>query len=85
MIGSTSVSAITHVNVQGPVYRLDDVAIATGSVDLWDGSIAAPIVLNEFGISSGTTNVWTGTFSNGTRIPGNSLGLTAAGRRRLLH
>ena len=48
-----------------PIYLLDGRRVANNAADLWDGSIASAINLNELG---GITNrnVWTGSQANGT-------------------
>ena len=67
VLGATApVNGQTHANVQGPVFRLDDTLIATGAADLWNGSLAAPISLTEFGVDGGETRVWTGMLASGT-------------------
>ena len=48
-----------------PIYRLDAVKVAVSNPDLWDGSILAPINVNEFGAFNGTGNVWTGSLAFG--------------------
>ncbi len=65
-IGSISngVAAISHTPVSGPVYRLDNTRIADDQTDLWDGSLAATLSINELG-NSLLTNVWTGTQDDG--------------------
>ena len=66
-IGSTppgGVDAINHINVLGPVYRLDDTRVADNSADLWDGSLLAGISITEFGDSL-LSDVWTGTNAAG--------------------
>jgi hypothetical protein len=49
-------------------YRLlDGTVVATGKADLLDGSLLAPIDLDEnLTVVTGTTNVWTGTGAEGT-------------------
>ena len=44
-IGSTNpVSAVTHIGVTGPVYNLQGQLVAASSADMFDGTLAAPIV-----------------------------------------
>ena len=73
VIGSTFVrqgvftNAIDNINVQGPVFRLDGVLVANNSADLWDGSIQAPINVDENGVKHlEERNVWTGTHVDGS-------------------
>ena len=66
-IGSTTtVNAQTNALVQAPVYLLNSTQIATGFADFWDGSLLAPINIDQFGQSSGATFAWTGSFFDGT-------------------
>ena len=73
VIGSTFVrqgvvtNAIDNINVQGPVFRLDGVLVANNAADLWDGSIRAPINVDENGVKHlEERNVWTGTNFDGS-------------------
>ena len=43
------VDARDHALVSAPVYRLDGVRVADGFDDMWDGSLANPINVDEFG------------------------------------
>ncbi len=47
-----------------PIYRLDGTRIADGNADLWDGSILAPININELGEDT-QGFVWTGSHPDG--------------------
>lgn len=83
-LGSTAgVSAPTHAVISGPVYRLDDTRVATGSIDFWDGALDAPISTSDTGATVFAT-VWTGSLSDGTTVPGTEIGgssgTTIAGR-----
>ena len=52
-----------------PIYRLDDTRVADDNVDLWDGSLQAPIATNEYGALADPYfdhYVWTGTYADGT-------------------
>ena len=60
-----------------PIYRLDGAQVATGNVDLWDGTISNRIQYNELGSLVGALRVWTGTLASGV-TSGN--GLNALGR-----
>ena len=83
VIGSTSsIDAISHIGVQGSVFRLDGIRIASGSLDLWDGLIEAPIIINENGVV-GHVDPMTGPDSTvGPRV---MVGTTLAGLRSLRH
>lgn len=64
-IGSTaSVNAISHINVQGPVWLVNGTKIANNSADLWDGSLLSPLNRNELGLIY-NGQVYTGTTSAG--------------------
>jgi hypothetical protein len=79
-IASTdSVDAIVNIGGSSnvPIYLLDGTLVATGTADLFDGSIAAPIWLDENG-NIQAMNVWTGSLSDGTVNPGFGLGCTLA-------
>ena len=70
VIGSSiadNVSAFNNAVVEAPVYLLDGTLIATGYDDMWDGELAAPINVTEFGVvaSGDPTLVGTGSKSNG--------------------
>jgi hypothetical protein len=73
-------SAITRIS-DGPYYRLDGVLIAMDKADLTDGSIAAPISINE-NLSFTSTSVCTGSSAAGyatggsTASGGNCVGWT---------
>jgi hypothetical protein len=59
--------AVSHLTLNGPIYRLDGVLIADNERDLFDGSIKAPLNLTP----KGTTKdefVWTGSGSNGRTV-----------------
>ncbi len=71
-IASTSdVDARDNAFVEAPVYRVDGVLIATGFDDIWDGSLLAPISVDQFGDASGNAfddSVWTGSDWDGTEL-----------------
>jgi len=48
------------------IVRLDGALVAAGNTDLWDGTLAAPISIDENGDTL-DTQVWSGTMSDGTR------------------
>jgi hypothetical protein len=64
-IGSTAaVNAIDNVGVVGPVFRLDGIRLADSAADLFDGSIMAPLKINQFEVEYASV-VWSGTMSDG--------------------
>ena len=82
VIGSTStVDAINHVPVSGPIYLLDfTTKVADDQADLWDGTIDAPINLtaNNNTINGGLgSQPWTGTTQFGAGFPFAELGKPA--------
>lgn len=85
-IASTaSVDAIDNTDTAGPggapIYLLDGTTkIADNNADLWDGSINAPIDLDQFG-NFGGTHVYTGTGTDGlaTATPLGTVGPTTLG------
>ena len=44
---NTYTNSVTADDASVPIYRLDGAQVATGNLDLWDGSIIAPINLTE--------------------------------------
>jgi hypothetical protein len=62
----------------GPYVRTDGIQVARDFSDLVDGSIAAPIPLNEFGVASGQLGAWTGTMATGEASGFNCNGWTSA-------
>jgi len=58
-------SAISHI-ADGPYHRLDGVLIATDRADLGDGSISAPINVDENGSGGVSAWVFTGSTASGT-------------------
>ncbi|HEV2984431.1 MAG TPA: PEP-CTERM sorting domain-containing protein [Vicinamibacterales bacterium] len=72
-IGSTTtVDASDHVGVTAPVYNLNGQQVATGAVDLFDGTLDAPIDFDQHG-NLLLTKVWTGSINDGTGYPGQQL------------
>ncbi|MCX6595244.1 MAG: hypothetical protein NTV70_02615 [Acidobacteria bacterium] len=63
---SPTIDAIDHVAIQGPVFRLDGKRVATGSADLFDGTIENTVSIDPFG-NSLTNVVMTGTGKNGKK------------------
>ena len=69
VIGSTdAVSAITNIGGASslPMYLLDGTFVASGTTDLFDGSIAAAINIDELGNTSAGGDVYTGSNADGT-------------------
>jgi hypothetical protein len=50
-----------------PIFLLNDTMLANNNADLWDGSIDNALNINQFGNTSYSGNVWTGTLSTGTK------------------
>jgi hypothetical protein len=78
-IGSTlTVDARDNALVSAPVYRLDGVNVATGFTDLWDGSLNAPISVNQFNqvITVANSAVHTGSDNAGVKHTHRYLGTT---------
>jgi hypothetical protein len=66
LASTSTVNAITHADVQGPVFLLNGTKIANDASDLWDGSVAARIDIDETGAAiSSAYVVWTGSTSGG--------------------
>lgn len=81
-MGNTQyVDAIDHLSISAPVYLIDGTQIATGSADLWDGTILSAIDTNELGNITSATRVWTGSdiSANGTKDPSNTRVLGGTG------
>jgi hypothetical protein len=73
-IGSTAaVDAVDHIAVAAPVFRLDGVMVASSSADMFDGTLAASISLNQFG-SDWRVTVRTGSTAAGLRAGSEVLG-----------
>lgn len=82
-IGSTdSVDAVTHIGVTGPVYNLAGELVATGSADMFDGNLLAPILYNQFGAAH-STGVWTGTEFDGQGVGEGVFALTLGAQQSL--
>ena len=81
VIGSTlTVDARDNALVSAPVYLLDgSTIIANDFADMWDGSIANPIDIDQFGTIVATALVHTGSISDGTNAGINSLGTAQNG------
>jgi hypothetical protein len=71
----SSVSAYSWLSLgEYPIYRLDGVLVATGGSDLWDGDIAVPINVDQYGVQGEPTFTWTGTSPAGLSMHNTSLG-----------
>ena len=57
-----------------PIYQLDGELVANDYGDLWDGSIANPININENNLNNIIINPWTGTNSDGSTFTSRPLG-----------
>jgi hypothetical protein len=75
VIGSTStVNAVDHLGVlTSPIYNLHGDLVATGSVDMFDGTLTSPIDYDENG-GLRNESVWTGSHANGQKFPSEYLG-----------
>jgi hypothetical protein len=62
---NTVPSSVSGGSLGGPIYLLNDVKLADSNDDLWNGTIDTALNINQLGDSVGTSNVWTGTTSNG--------------------
>lgn len=75
LASTASVTALTNLGIGSfPIFRLDNTQLATGSTDLWNGSIAVSLNVTQTGASAGTVQVWTGTADTGVAYPGAQLG-----------
>ncbi len=80
VIGSTpTINAKAHTATDPslatgvPVYNLAGQRVADDYIDLWDGTLGAPINIDQYGQST-TNRVFTGTASDGTPATGHELG-----------
>ena len=67
-LNASATPAKVNAPVSQPVYLVDGTTlVAAGYADMWDGSIANPINLDESGgaVAAGT-RAWTGSYANGT-------------------
>lgn len=76
LVSTPSISAFNHLGISGstPIFRLNDVQIASGSSDLWDGNLSAALNVDQFGTTLTSGTAWTGTQDNGLAYPGLELG-----------
>ena len=75
VLSDSKVNARDRLNVQGPIYNMQNELIATNSADLWDGTISNAIRYDEFGNSVAEgSRVWTGTAGNGGKDQPNTAG-----------
>jgi hypothetical protein len=56
-----------------PIFLLNDTQLATDYDDLWDGSLARDLNIDENG-NEHNSRVWTGSFESGVGFPGRELG-----------
>jgi hypothetical protein len=67
-VGTTAeFTASEHVDIKGPVYRIDGIKIADNERDLWDGSLDAPLNVTPSGARNVSETVWTGATRSGGR------------------
>lgn len=70
-MSSSQENAVDRLIGGGPFKRLDGIVVADSIADLTDGSLYAPISIDERGVLvDENTEVWTGTDENGLLIPG---------------
>lgn len=75
LVSTPSVNAITHLGLGNfPIFRLNDVQIASGGSDLWDGNLSAALNVDQFGTTLTSGTAWTGSQTNGLAYPGYQLG-----------
>lgn len=75
LVSTPSVNAITHLGIGNfPIFRLNDVQIASGNTDLWDGNLSAALNVDQFGTTLTSGTAWTGSQTNGLAYPGYQLG-----------
>jgi hypothetical protein len=65
IVSTATVDAITHIGVTGPVYNLGGQQVASGSPDMFDGTLSAPIGFDQHG-DFRPKLVWTGSTPQGT-------------------
>jgi hypothetical protein len=70
ILSDEATNAKDHVTVTGPVYDLNDNLIASGSTDMWDGTIGIGIDRTESNTAVGGAYVFTGTDAFGVRRTG---------------
>jgi hypothetical protein len=73
--GNSAAERLTHAPV--PYVRVDGVQVAANFTDLVDGTLAAPISLDEFGNPFTINAVWTGTLPDGHSAGADCRGWTA--------
>jgi hypothetical protein len=67
ILSDAATSAKDRLQIAGAIRDVTGTLIATGEADLWDGSIAARIRMDERGIDQGSQIVWSGTDWDGVR------------------
>ncbi len=68
-ISGESTNAVDRFVNDGPWVRLDGILVAASLADLTDGTLNAPLNVNEFGVYRGNALVWTGTEFLGLGTP----------------
>jgi hypothetical protein len=66
-------NAITYPSI--PIYNTHGELLASGTVDLWDGSLTHAVTYNQWGLATEFPVVWTGTAVDGTDEHNHQLGL----------
>ena len=66
IISDKSTDASSHVSIKGPVVNMNGDLLATGASDLWDGTLDAPVQLDETG-STVSAKIWTGSLKDGRK------------------
>jgi hypothetical protein len=62
ILSDLATNAKDHVNIQGPIYNLNNELIAIDATDFWDGTLLHAILYNELGVAVPEgTRIWTGT------------------------
>ncbi len=70
---TTAVSALANAPITAPVYNFNGDLIATGSADMWDGTLVNAILYTQFA-SVGFPDVWSGTDQFGAAVVGSEMG-----------
>ena len=76
-ISTNEEGAKARIPIFGTIYRTDSVVIATDVNDMWDETIANPIIKDETGTTK-SSSVWTGTWTDGLRPSENCNSWTSA-------
>jgi len=67
IVSTDSESAFDHIGgtFSVPIFRVDGIEVATGSSQLWSGTLLDSILLDQTGSPAAGTVVWTGTGTDG--------------------